>query len=142
MRALLAVFRAWQPAVGPLQTRWTKQVSPQNEHPEYPRPQLVRKDWLNLNGVWGFEITAEDAQPTVFRTEILVPFPVESALSGVMKHVSEHDRLWYRRTFDVPRRWIGRRLLLHFGAVDFETTVFINGKAVGKHRGRLRRIHF
>ena len=128
-------LQAWEQAVGPLQTRWTKEVSPQNDHPEYPRPQLVRKEWLNLNGIWGFEITAGDAQPTLFGTEILVPFPVESALSGVMKHVAETNRLWYRRTFDIPRRWIGRRVLLHFGAVDFDATVFVNGKAVGKHRG-------
>src|SRR5579863_10638025 len=83
--------QAWQAATGPLQTRWTKLVSPQNDHPEYPRPQMVRKEWLNLNGVWGFEITTTGAQPTVFGTEILVPFPVESALSGVMKHVGEQD---------------------------------------------------
>jgi beta-galactosidase/beta-glucuronidase len=127
--------QAWQPATGPLQTRWTKAVSPENAHPEYPRPQLVRKDWLNLNGVWGLEITTSDAQPTVFPLEILVPFPVESALSGVMKPVSEKDRLWYRRTFVLPVGWIGRRVLLHFGAADFETTVFVNGRNVGKHRG-------
>jgi beta-galactosidase/beta-glucuronidase len=126
---------AWQPAQGPLQTRWAKDVSPQNAHPEYPRPQFARKEWLNLNGVWGFEITTNDAQPSVFPSEILVPYPVESALSGVMKHVSEHDRLWYRRTFEIPRGWIGRRILLNFGAVDFETTVFINRKNLGKHRG-------
>src|SRR5579859_2630423 len=130
-----AGLQAWQPAVGPLQTRWTSQVSPQNALPEYPRPQMVRKEWLNLNGVWGFEITSNDTQPTTFATEILVPFPVESALSGVMKPVDENQRLWYRRTFDIPRAWIGRRILLHFGAVDFETTVFVNGKMVGKHRG-------
>lgn len=126
---------AWQPATGPLQTRWTREVSPQNAHPEYPRPQMVRKEWENLNGLWGFEMTTGDAQPTEFGSDILVPFPVESALSGVMKHVSETDRLWYRRTFNIPHRWIGRRVLLHFGAVDFETTVFVNGKTVGKHRG-------
>jgi beta-galactosidase/beta-glucuronidase len=126
---------AWQPAQGPLQTRWAKDVSPQNAHPEYPRPQFARKEWLNLNGVWGFEITTNDAQPSVFPSEILVPYPVESALSGVMKHVSEHDRLWYRRTFEIPRGWIGRRILLNFGAVDFETTVFVNRKNLGKHRG-------
>ena len=119
--------QAWQAATGPLQTRWTHLVSPENAHPEYPRPQMVRKEWLNLNGVWGFEITSSDAQPTRFLNEILVPFPVESALSGIMKPVSEKDRLWYRRTFDIPRNWIGRRLLLHFGAVDFEKTVFVNG---------------
>ena len=126
---------AWQRAEGPLQTRWTSQVTPQNDHPEYPRPQLVRKEWLNLNGVWGFEMTTNNAQPTIFPLEILVPFPTESALSGVMKPVSEHTRLWYRRTFDIPRSWIGRRVLLNFGAVDFEATVFVNGKNVGKHRG-------
>jgi beta-galactosidase/beta-glucuronidase len=131
----LGTVGAWEPAAGPLQTRWTKEVSPQNARPEYPRPQMVRKEWLNLNGVWGFEMTTNDAQPTVFPTQILVPFPVESALSGVMKPVTEHDRLWYRRTFAVPRNWIGRRLLLHFGAVDFETTVFVNGRNLGKHRG-------
>ena len=86
-------LQAWQPAQGPLQTRWTREVSPQNDHPEYPRPQLVRKEWLNLNGVWGFEMTTNNAQPTVFPQEILVPFPVESALSGVMKPVSENDRV-------------------------------------------------
>src|SRR5215469_2485451 len=79
---------AWQRAQGPLQTRWANEVSPENDHPEYPRPQLVRKEWLNLNGVWGFEMTTNNAQPTVFPLEILVPFPVESALSGVMKPVS------------------------------------------------------
>jgi beta-galactosidase/beta-glucuronidase len=126
---------AWQPATGPLRTRWAREVSPENAHPEYPRPQLVREEWLNLNGIWGFEMTTNDAQPTGFPTEILVPFPVESALSGVMQPVSENSRLWYRRTFEIPRKWIGRRVLLHFGAVDFETTVFVNGKNVGKHRG-------
>ena len=130
-----SVALAWQPAVGPLQTRWTREVSPQNAHPEYPRPQMTRKEWLNLNGVWGFEITTNNGQPTVFPQEILVPFPVESALSGVMKRTSENDRLWYRRTFEIPRAWIGRRVLLHFGAVDFEATVFVNGRNLGKHRG-------
>ena len=127
--------QAWQPVTGPLQTRWTKFVSPENAHPEYPRPQMVRKEWLNLNGVWGFEMTTSDAHPSVFPNEILVPFPVESALSGIMKPVTEKDRLWYRRTFNIPRAWIGRRILLHFGAVDFETTVFVNGRNVGRHRG-------
>lgn len=126
---------AWQPAHGPLQTRWSALVSPTNAHPEYPRPQLVRKEWMNLNGVWAFEMTSSSAQPTVFPDEILVPFPVESALSGVMKHVSETNRLWYRRTFEIPHSWFGRRILLHFGAVDFEATVFVNGKNVGRHRG-------
>ena len=126
---------AWQPAAGPLKTRWAKDVSPENAHPEYPRPQMVRSDWLNLNGLWDFAITSKDAKRAAFQKQILVPFPVESALSGVMRPVSENDRIWYRRSFDVPDKWRGRRLLLHFGAVDFEATVWVNGKEIGQHQG-------
>ena len=127
---------AWQQADGPLKTRWAREVSPGNALPEYPRPQLVRKDWLNLNGLWEVAVTAKDAaKPAVFQTQILVPFPIESALSGVMKHVSENDRIWYRRTFTTPNKWRGQRVLLHFGAVDFEATVWVNGQKVGEHRG-------
>ena len=125
----------WQPANGPLKTRWAKDVSPESPHPEYPRPQMVRQDWLNLNGLWDFAITPRDALHATFQTQILVPFPVESALSGVMRAVGENDRIWYRRTFELPRKWRGQRLLLHFGAVDFEATVWVNGKEVGRHRG-------
>jgi len=116
----------WKPAAGPLVTRWAKDVSPTNALPEYPRPQMVRKDWLNLNGLW--DIKLGDAA----ETRILVPYPIESALSGVMKHA---DRMTYRRTFEVPKEWNGRHVLLHFGAVDWEATVSVNGKEVGVHRG-------
>ncbi|HEY5911845.1 MAG TPA: sugar-binding domain-containing protein [Verrucomicrobiae bacterium] len=126
----------WQAAEGPLKTRWAKDVSPEKALPEYPRPQMVRKDWLNLNGLWRLAIAAKDApRPTEFQTQILVPFPVESALSGVKKAVSENERLWYRRTFELPRGWWGKRVLLHFGAVDFEAKVYVNGKEMGEHRG-------
>ena len=126
----------WKPAAGPLMTRWAKDVSPDNALPEYPRPQLVRKDWQNLNGLWDYAITPKAAaQPAAWDGKILVPFPVESALSGVMKGVSENDRLWYRRTFTVPRGWQKQRVLLHFGAVDWEATVFVNGRELGTHRG-------
>ena len=126
---------SWQPAQGPLKTRWAKDVSPANAHPEYPRPQMVREEWLNLNGLWDLAFTAKDAMRATFDAQILVPFPVESALSGVMRPVSENDRIWYRRTFNLPAKWHGKRLLLHFGAVDFETTVWVNSKQVGQHRG-------
>src|SRR5215468_11613450 len=127
--SLPLLSNAWQPASGPLQTRWAKDVSPEKSHPEYPRPQMVRKDWLNLNGLWDFSITGKDAaKPDHFETQILVPFPVESSLSGVKKPVSENDRLWYRRKFDIPRAWIGKLVLLHFGAVDFDATVWVNGR--------------
>ncbi len=125
---------------GPLMTRWAKEVSPENALPEYPRPQMVRKDWQNLNGLWDYAITAKDAaRPESFDGQILVPFPIESALSGVMKPVGPDNRLWYRRTFEIPagpsdgRR--GPAILLHFGAVDWDATVWVNGKEVGNHMG-------
>jgi hypothetical protein len=127
---------AWEPAKGPLMTQWAKDVSPSNAHPEYPRPQMVREDWLNLNGLWDYAIIAKDAeQPEKFDGEILVPFPCESALSGVMKAVGKDKRLWYRRTFEVPHKWKGQRVLLHFGAVDWDTTVWVNGREMGGHKG-------
>jgi len=130
----------WKPAAGPLMTKWAKEVSPENALPEYPRPQMVRRDWLNLNGLWDYAIKAKDAaQPESFDGQILVPFPIESALSGVMKQVGPDNRLWYRRTFETPKGHLwdqeGRRVLLHFGAVDWDATVWVNGKEVGNHKG-------
>ncbi len=125
----------WKPATAPLMTRWAKEVAPERVLPEYPRPQLVRRDWLNLNGVWQFSpATANEPAPTGrdLPERILVPFPVESALSGVMKPA---ERVWYRRTFTVPETWRGRRTILQFGAVDWEATVHVNGRRLGEHRG-------
>ncbi len=127
---------SYKPADGPLMTRWAKEVGPKNALPEYPRPQMVRDKWLNLNGLWDYAITARDAaEPTAFDGKILVPYPIESALSGVMKQVGPDKRLWYSRTFSIPARWRNQRVLLHFGAVDWEATVFVNGKQVATHRG-------
>ena len=126
----------WQPAKGPLLTRWARDISPKNAHPEYPRPQMVRKEWRNLNGLWDYAIRPKDeGKPANFDGKILVPFPVESALSGVMKPVGDQNRLWYRRTFTVPTGWSGKRVLLHFGAVDWEAHGWVNGKEVVQHRG-------
>lgn len=131
-----AAAEDWKPALGPLMTRWAKDVDPTKPHPEYPRPTLVRPDWQNLNGLWDYAIRPKaDAKPDKFDGKILVPFPVESALSGVMKSVGPDNRLWYRRTFTVPPKWAGNRTLLHFGACDWETTVSVNGKELGTHRG-------
>ncbi len=127
---------AWKPAAGPLMTRWAKDVSASNPLPEYPRPQMARKDWTNLNGLWDYAIVAkEDAQPKDWQGKILVPYPVESALSGVMKPVDAKQKLWYHRTFEKPAGVAGGRLLLHFGAVDWQTTVSVNGKEVAQHTG-------
>ena len=128
---------SWQPVKGHIMTRWAKDVSSTNALPEYPRPMMKRENWKNLNGIWEFAMRpkGEASRPEKFDDHILVPFCVESALSGVKKKVVETDMLWYRRTFDMPREWAGRRILLHFGAVDWETTVWVNGKEATHHRG-------
>jgi beta-galactosidase/beta-glucuronidase len=118
-----------------LLTRWAADVSPENVLPEYPRPQLVREQWLNLNGLWDYTITNLNAeQPTEFEGEILVPFPIESLLSGVQERVMVRP-IWYHRTFTIPENWAGQRVLLHFGAVDWEAKVWVNGQEIGTHRG-------
>ncbi len=126
----------WQPVPGHLMTRWAKDVTPDTAWPEYPRPQMARPEWLNLNGLWAYAILPKEAEaPTRYDGEILVPVQIESALSGVKRPLQPDQRLWYRRTFDVPDDWRGRRVLLHFGAVDWEATVWVNGQPVGEHRG-------
>lgn len=126
----------WKPVEGKIMTRWAVQVSPQNVWPEYPRPQMVRKDWQNLNGLWDYAITSRsESAPSQYDGQILVPFAIESAMSGVGKTVGPENILWYRRTFSLPQSWAGRRVLLHFGAVDWEATVWVNGKQIGSHRG-------
>ncbi len=119
----------------PLMTDWAQQVDPTNTLPEYPRPQMVRTNWLNLNGIWQFQAGATNDPVPIGQTlsgEILVPFPMESAISGVMQH---HSFSWYRRNFTVPADWNGQNLLLHLDAVDWESEVFINGHSLGIHRG-------
>ncbi len=134
---------AWHPAKVPLMTRWGKMLSPENVHQEYPRPQMVRSEWLNLNGLWDYAVTQKtDPRPKKYQGKILVPFPIESALSGVHKSLEASNRLWYRRTFDLPKEWAGQRVLLHFDAVDWETTVRVNGKPLGSHRGGYDRFSF
>ncbi|WP_337177637.1 sugar-binding domain-containing protein [Paludisphaera sp.] len=127
---------AWAPAPGSLMTRWAAQVDPETVHSEYPRPQLVREKWTNLNGLWEYAVRpAADERPEGFDGRILVPFPIESALSGVKKTVQPDETLWYRRTFALDRPADGTRFLLHFGAVDWAATVYVNGKPVGEHKG-------
>ncbi|MDG9718976.1 PA14 domain-containing protein [Streptomyces sp. DH24] len=121
-----------------LRTKWADEVGPDNAHPEYPRPQLTRTQWRNLNGSWQFAAAEAGEQPPVGRTlgeRILVPYPVESQLSGIERH---EDRMWYRRTFTVPADWkigSGKRLKLNFGAVDWQSVVYVNGTKVAEHKG-------
>src|SRR5580765_3817152 len=109
LSAARATAEPWKPKRAPIMTRWAKDVDPAKTLPEYPRPQMTRKVWQNLNGLWDYAIRPKaDQQPSKFDGQILVPFPVESALSGVMQKVGADNRLWYRRKFDVPDAWAGQ----------------------------------
>ena len=125
----------WSPKQAPLMTEWAQQVNPTNVLAEYPRPQMVRSNWLNLNGVWQFQAGAtNDPVPTGqnLSGQILVPFPMESALSGVMQYSAFS---WYRLNFTVPTNWNGRRIILHLDAVNWQSQVYVNGLSVGTHIG-------
>lgn len=134
--ACTAAGAEWKAAEGPLTTPWTAEVTAAAPLPEHPRPQFMRERWVNLNGLWEYAIVEKDApRPARFEGQILVPFAVESALSGVKRALTPEQRLWYRRTFTAPKVERGGRLLAHFDAVDWRAEVFVNGKAVGTHEG-------
>ncbi len=128
----------WHRKAPPLSTPWTNLVGPDNALPDYPRPQMARNSWLNLNGVWSY--TGRSAQAALvtpppaaaYREQILVPYPTESALSGIQRH---DDQMWYRKVFKLPTNWRGQHVLLHFGAVDQIATVWVNNKQVAYHEG-------
>lgn len=133
----------WTMQPVPLQTRWAQEVSPRNALPEYPRPQMLRPQWENLNGLWEYAVTSWDADmPSTFDGQILVPFPIESALSGVKKVFLPTQRLWYKRSIVAPDTRGGKRALLHFGAVDWKAAVYLNGKLIGRHMGGYQHFSF
>ena len=125
----------WKVPQGVMMTRWGKQVTPQNAWREYPRPQFRREDkWKNLNGLWQYSVGQQSRIPEVYQGEILVPFPLESALSGVKRLLEPGETLWYRRTFrhETPA---GHRTQLHFEAVDYACRIYLNGTDIGSHLG-------
>ncbi len=145
---LLAVFfvtvitsaqqTSWKIVPGHITTQWAAELNSANTLPDYPRPLMQRDDWQNLNGLWQYAIipvSENDAIPTSFQGNILIPFAVESALSGVGKTVGKDSLLWYQRDIAVIAKRKNRRILLHFGAVDWRSDIYINGKKIGRHEG-------
>lgn len=127
---------AWAPAGENIKTGWAAEVGPENARTEYPRPQMVRPEWKCLNGLWDYAITPIDVtQMPNADGKILVPFCVESSLSGVYAKVNGDQLLWYKTTLTRPEPWAGKKVLLHFDAVDWSAEVFVNGKLASKHTG-------
>lgn len=119
-----------------IKTRFAANVDVARVLPEYPRPQLVREGWMNLNGLYDYAVTPHGAQqPERFEGQILVPFCIESSLSGVERALKPDELLWYRRTFELSEAFYGKKVILHFGAVDWQCKVWVNGKLVGTHTG-------
>jgi len=136
MVAAMALGQEWKAAGDKIKTEWAAQIDPNAPLPEYPRPQLERSEWLNLNGLWDYAILDKGQNiPESYDGKILVPFAVESSLSGVQKRVTKFDELWYHHTFEVPSGWKGKNVLLHFGAVDWIADVWVNEVKVGRHQG-------
>jgi beta-galactosidase/beta-glucuronidase len=133
--AISSFAQKWAPVGNNIKTEWASKIDPSNPLPEYPRPQMVRKNWVNLNGLWNYAITEASAESFKSEGRILVPYAVESSLSGVGRRITKNDALWYERSFSIPKDWEGKNVLLHFGAVDWQAEVYVNDQQVGEHRG-------
>ncbi len=144
---LLFVFSAvagqWQHAGDKIKTGWGENIRPDDVWNVYPRPIMERDEWQNLNGLWDYAITpVYHPAPSKYDGKILVPFPVESSLSGVGADVGKEKVLWYERNFTIPSGWETKNILLHFGAVDWQTEVWVNDILIGSHTGGYTPFHF
>lgn len=132
----LSTSAQWSPAGNKIKTGWAEEINPASILPEYPRPLIERGEWLNLNGLWDYAILPKgQAASTNMEGKILVPFAIESSLSGVQKEVGIDKELWYKRSFTVPSAWKGKDIMLNFGAVDWRADVFVNDILIGSHQG-------
>ena len=129
-------FGQWKPAGNKIKTTWAEEINTDNVLGEYPRPIMERTDWKNLNGLWDYAITTKGtSRPKSFDGKILVPFAIESSLSGVMREVGANNELWYSTNFTIPNNWDGKKILLHFGAVDWKADIWLNDIKIGEHSG-------
>ncbi len=131
----VVAFAQWTPVGDNIRTPWADQVDPSNPLPAYPRPQMVRSEWFSLNGLWDYAVTETSSESFEIQGQILVPFALESSLSGVGKVLQKSEALWYEREFTVPKKWKDKNILLHFGAVDWHASVYVNDVLVGEHKG-------
>ncbi|WP_234570083.1 glycoside hydrolase family 2 protein [Rhodohalobacter sp. 614A] len=126
----------WEPAGDKIKTEWGENLDPENVWDAYPRPVMEREEWMNLNGLWDYAIRpANQSAPDNFDGEILVPFAVESSLSGVMERLGKENELWYEREIEIPSDWDDKNIILHFGAVDWKADVWLNDVKIGSHTG-------
>ncbi len=138
-----SLFSQWSPQGDKLKTKWAETIDVKNVLPEYPRPIMERSEWKNLNGLWDYAILpVGQPEPATFDGKILVPFAVESSLSGVMKSLGSKNELWYKHSFTIPASWKNKHVLLHFGAVDWKTEVYLNDIKIGSHTGGYTPFHF
>ena len=135
LMGVASVAQDWKPVGENIRTPWAEEVDPSCPLPEYPRPQMVRADWMNLNGLWNYSILGKDDVASSQEGRILVPFAIESSLSGVGRRLAKDETLVYEREFTLPKKWKGRNVLLHFGAVDWAAEVYVNDVLVGGHKG-------
>jgi len=134
--SILQTFGQWKPAGDKIKTLWAEKIDVNKVLPEYPRPIMERSEWVNLNGLWDYALLkAGVAEPSKFNGQILVPFAVESSLSGVQKTVGDENEVWYKRNFTVPSKWKNKKILLHFGAVDWKADIWLNDIKIGSHTG-------
>lgn len=133
---ILNINAQWKPAGDKIKTKWAEDIDVNNVLGEYPRPILERSEWQNLNGLWEYAVLPIGKnEPTQYEGKILVPFAIESSLSGVQRELGKENELWYKRTFNISYKWKGKSVLLHFGAVDWKTEVFLNDIKIGTHTG-------
>ncbi|AQQ09728.1 Beta-galactosidase large subunit [Sedimentisphaera cyanobacteriorum] len=143
LAAAAVSFAEWKPAGDKIKTRWADKINPETVWDEYPRPQFERSSWKSLNGLWELRVAGSSSEkPNYFDKEILVPFGVESSLSGVGELVEPDDKIWYHRTFECPNDFSGKKVLLNFEAVDWKTAVWVNDSYLGGHKGGYDRFTF